>query len=82
MFEYLGDHILESIIILGVVLLMWGIVLGAVQDSRDAQAAYSGWVKLTGNEKALTFEEWRSLNAAENPKARTTIMYMPVHSGR
>ena len=35
-------------------------VTGSVQVGDD-QTAYGGWVKLTGNPKNLTFQEWREL---------------------
>jgi len=31
------------------------------EQSADERTGFDGWVKLTGNEKNLTFEEWRSL---------------------
>lgn len=32
---------------------------------RQEKSAYSGWVKMTGNPKNLTFEEWRELKRAD-----------------
>lgn len=42
--------------------------------------AYRAWVKQTGNEKQLTYAEWRSLVRANERHADygSTVIYMPT----
>ena len=70
--------LVETCVVLAIIGLL-ALMLWAVhhKETVEMPEAYAAWVKQTGNEKHLTYEEWRSLMRANEKQNDTTIIFVP-----
>jgi len=63
MYGRIKRYLADTSIIEYMILLAFVVVLSSLLSSfnPDRQAEYSGWCKLTGNEKNLTYEEYKAI---------------------
>lgn len=47
------------------------------RENEQMPSAFAAWEKQTGNEKHLTYDEWRALMRANEKKGDTTFIFIP-----
>lgn len=79
-----GFTMVEVVIVVAIIGLLAAIVLGVHHHKEKVvmPAAYSAWVKQTGNPKELSYDEWRTLMKANERQRDNTVIFMPMNMGR
>lgn len=69
-----GFTTVEAIVCCAILVILVVIIGGAIARETVAMPeAYQAWCKETGNPKALTYQEWRSLERLEEEKRHQNI---------
>lgn len=74
LFEHLGK-VIAVVLLAGVISLWWH---HRHHEQVQLPAAYAAWCKHTGNPNHLTYDEWRAMLRAEEPRTSTTFVPAPV----
>lgn len=70
--------VVELIFVLFIVAILYLLIYdGHRKETVQMPSAFAAWEKQTGNEKHLTYEEWRSLMRANEKKSDTTFIFIP-----
>jgi hypothetical protein len=73
-----GGCLAETCIALAIIGLLVAMLWSVhYKETVQMPATFAAWVKQTGNEKHLTYEEWRLLMCANKKQNDTTIIFMP-----
>jgi hypothetical protein len=69
-------------VVVGVLALIVGVVMAVVHmDEAEMHRGYAAWVKQTGNEKQLSFDEWEALvRSTRKQDDANTIIFIPTGS--
>jgi len=75
--DLIGFITRPPVIAIGAFLLLFFGAFGYLHhhtENVEMPKAYQAWVKLTGNDKCLSFDEWRSLVRAGEPQSGGTYI--------
>jgi len=74
-----SEAILVGFIIAALLGCLFAVFLAHKHEEQvEMPKAYQAWIKQTGNEKGLTFQEWRSLLRANEKQNDSTLIFIPV----
>lgn len=69
-----GFTLIEVVVAVAIVAILAILIGGVIAREKVAMPeAYQAWCKETGNPKALTYQEWRSLERLEEEKRNQNI---------
>lgn len=70
--------LIETCIVISIIGLIVALIWSAqYKESVQMPAAFSAWEKQTGNEKHLTYMEWRSLMRANEKQNDAMLIFVP-----
>lgn len=73
-----GLACIELIVIITIIALLGTLIGTCIYDEKVRMPkAFAAWEKQTGNEKHLTFDEWRILMKANERQNDTTFIFIP-----
>lgn len=73
-----GFTVVELIFVLFIVAILALLAFdGYRRENEQMPAAFAAWEKQTGNEKHLTYKEWRALMRANQRNHDTTFVFIP-----
>ncbi len=76
--DWITDNGMEIMVAAVIFIFVWiGFAIHR-EETIEMPRAFAAWVKLTGNEKNLTYQEWRDLVEANKKQADNTFIY--IHS--